>query len=137
MSSRSHSRRRAHSRPLVALIHPLRVLLNAKIHNIPLFYLFWSFFLCQFGVFLAHFFSAKILDRIISCAKKWIFRKSDVYIRSVFYYTLYIVLCDRSVMHYHSLSSLCHQQGDQKMLDQQSPQLPDNYNEVWIATKLV
>ena len=49
--------------------------LNAKMHNLPLFYLFWVIF-WKICLFLAHFVCAKLSDRNIGRAKKITFRKS-------------------------------------------------------------
>ena len=49
--------------------------LNAKMHNLPLFYLFWVIFR-KICLFLAHFVCAKLSNRNIGRAKKNAFRKS-------------------------------------------------------------
>ena len=49
--------------------------LNAKMHNLPLFYLFWVIFR-KICLFLAHFVCAKLSNRNIGRAKKIAFRKS-------------------------------------------------------------
>ena len=54
--------------------------LNAKMHNLPLFHLFWvSFqFLCWF---LGHLVCAKLLNGNIGRAKKLAFRKSACFLK--------------------------------------------------------
>ena len=51
--------------------------LNAKMHNLPLFYLFWVIFQ-KICLFLAYFVYAKLSDRNIGRAKKITFRKSGL-----------------------------------------------------------